>query len=421
MQEADGTKVPLLTGYQNFLPYGYSASTGAFTPGGNGCNLTSMISSTTALYANPSGGLPIIDPACNVISSYLRSQPTRVSFPTEIFRLQSSSIKNLSMNGNIRYTNANMNVPNYYEIFQGLQGANRSIAYAANANAKREVVAIDYGVVWQVAKTVSIEDQISYNNAHQPGTAAGTFGTTITVPTTAGQDTINNTSLTSCTTLSSTTKSPTGCTPTTSFATGGPAIGSTQAGYFGQMFTTNNATVSWDATPRTIFSFTWRYQDHLISEGQGTGAHNIPIPANNTTSGTVTIHGNGGIVTAAFRPATNWDINGSFEAMYNDSAFTPMGFRQLRHYRVHTLYRPKSWATVSAAFNDLERHNNTNNNQNLPGNPQPTSARSNMRIIRACSALPLSCSRTSTTGSISATPTATFTWPIMAASRPTQF
>jgi hypothetical protein len=367
-QESDGTKVQLLASYMSFLPFGYSATTGAFTPGGNGCNTTSMISSASALYANGAGGLPIVDPACNVISSYLRSQPTRVSFPTEIFRLQSSSIKNLSMNGNLRYTNANMSVPNYYEIFQGLQGANRSVAFSGNANAKREVIAIDYGVVWQLSKTVSIEDQISYNNAHQPGTANATSGTTVTVPTTAGQETINYTGLTSCTTLSSTTKSPAGCTATTSFATGGPAIGGTQAGYFGQMFTTNNATVSWDATPRTVFSFTWRYQDHLISEGQGTAAHNIPIPANNTTSGTVTIHENGGIVTAAFRPATNWDINGSFEAMYNDSAFTPMGFRQLRHYRVHTLYRPKSWATVSAAYNDLERHNNTNNNQNFPGN-----------------------------------------------------
>ena len=57
--------------------------------------------------------------------------------------------------------------------------------------------------------------------------------------------------------------------------------------------------------------------------------------------------------------------------MYNDNAFTPMGFRQLRHYRVHTIYRPKTWATVSGAFNDLERHNNTNNNQNFPGNTTP--------------------------------------------------
>ena len=102
------------------MPYGYSSSTGAFTPSAV-CNTTSMLGRTTILYANPAGGLPIIDPACNVISSYFRPQPTREIFPTEIFRLQSSSIKNISMNGNVRYTSANMNLPNYYEIFQGLQ------------------------------------------------------------------------------------------------------------------------------------------------------------------------------------------------------------------------------------------------------------------------------------------------------------
>ena len=114
VQESDGTKVALLDSYQQFVPYGYSTATGAFAAGSN-CNSTSMINSSTILYANPNGGLPIIDPACNVISSYFRYQPTRVIFPTEIFRLQSSSIKNISMNGDVRYTNANMNLPNYYE------------------------------------------------------------------------------------------------------------------------------------------------------------------------------------------------------------------------------------------------------------------------------------------------------------------
>ena len=367
VQESDGTKVSLLDSYQSFTPYGYSSTTGAFAASSN-CNTTSMISSTTILYGNPNGGLPIIDPACNVVSSYARNQATRVLFPTEIFRLQSSSIKDVTMNGNVRYTNANMNLPNYNEQFQGLYGADRSIAYAGYANAKREVLAIDYGVVWQLARNVSLEDQISYNNAHQPGIAGFTSGTTVTVPTTAGEETINYTGLTSCTTINSTTTSPTGCKPTTSGATGGPAIGGTQAGYFGQRYTTNDATVTWDATPRSTYSLTWRYQEHLISEGQGTGAHNVPIPANNTTSGEVTIHENGGILTAALHPASNWDLNASAEAMFNDNVFTPMGFRQLLHFRMHTIYRPKSWATVSGAYNDLERHNNTNNNRNFPGN-----------------------------------------------------
>lgn len=368
-QESDGTKVALLTSYQNSMPYGYNAA-GNFVPyaassvkgagAASGVCNGSIANPATILYANSNGKLPIIDPACNVISSYFRSQPTREIFPTEIFRLQSSSIKSLSMNGDARYTSANMNMPNYYESFQGLDGATREFTASANASARREVMAADYGIVWQVAKTVSLEEQINYSNVRQPGTAVETGGTTVVVPTTVGQETINNTNLT-------TTVATTGTAPDMP-SEGGPGIGAPQAGYFGQRFTTNNLTVSWDATSRSTFSLTYRYQDHLISEGQGTAAHNIPIPANNTTAGEVTIDENGGIFNAALRPSANWEINGSFEAAYNDNAFTPMGFRQLRHYRVHTIYRPKSWATVSGAFNDLERHNNTNNNQNFAGN-----------------------------------------------------
>jgi len=370
-QEADGTKVALLDSYQQFVPYGYSTSTGKFTAAG--CNASSMNNPSTIFTANPNGGLPIIDPACNVISSYFRSQPTREIFPTEIFRFQSTSIRTVSMNGDIRYTSANMNLPNFSDQYQGLDGIIRSIAFAATASAKRDVMAADYGIVWQVAKKVSVEDQISYSNVRQPGTNVFTGGTDMVIASATGQ-TINSTTLSSC--VFSAGNTPT-CTPAVTKAPGSPLPGGSNPfgtplpAYFGQRFTTNNATVSWDATPRTAFSFTWRYQDHLISEGQGADAHNIPIPANNTDAGEVTIHENGGIFTAALRPTANWDLNGSMEAAYNDNAFTPMGFRQLRQYRIHTLYRPKSWATISGAFNDRERHNNTNNNQGFPGNTTP--------------------------------------------------
>ena len=356
-QEADGTPVAFLINYDSLTPYAKSS-----------CN-------TAALGANPmlsvpvNGIAPVIDPACSVISSYFRAQPTRVIIPTEIIRFQSTSIKNFSMNGDVRYTNANMNLPSYYESFAGLATSNTAgylattaDSYQGNGTAKREVMAFDYGIVWQATKSVAIEDQINYSNVHQPGIAALTGGTA-SVTATGTPQTINSTSQTAET-------AGAGAAP----IEGSPAIGPASpayAAYFGQMFTTNNFTVSWDATPRSTFSLTYRYQDHLISEGQGTAAHNVPIPANNTTSGEVTIHENGGIFTAALRPANNWDINGSVEAMYNDNAFTPMGFRQLRHYRVHTIYRPKSWATVSGVFNDLERHNNTNNNQSIPGNTTP--------------------------------------------------
>ena len=365
VQEADGTRVALLSSYQSYVPYGYSA-TGAFAPGAarGVCNGSSMINPNVALYNNPNGGPPIIDPACNVISSYVRRQPTREIFPTEIFRFQSSSLKNLAMNGDVRYTHANMNLPYYYEDFQGLQGANRELSETASANARREVMAADFGIVWQASKTVSLSDQVNYSNARQPGSSVFNSGTTVSVPATAGEETINYTGLTSKV-------SANGAAAPDGPSEGSAKIGSPFPAYFGQRFTTNNATVSWDATPRMTFSLTYRYQYHLISEGQGTSPHNIPIPANNTDSGEVTIHENGGIINAALRPSNNWTIDASFEAMYNDNAFTPMGFRQLRHYRVHTIYRPKAWATISGAFNDLERHNNTNNNQSITGNTTP--------------------------------------------------
>ena len=87
------------------------------------------------------GGLPIINPACDVITSYLRSQPTRMIYPTEMLRLQSSSIKNIAMNGDIRFTMANSNLPNYYENLTGLDGAIRSSTFTGIATAQRQVLA----------------------------------------------------------------------------------------------------------------------------------------------------------------------------------------------------------------------------------------------------------------------------------------
>jgi len=349
VQEADGTKVALLDSYQNSMPYGYNGATGAFAPSTN-CASASMISTSTILYANPTGGLPIIDPACNVISSYIRYQPTREIFPTEIFRMQSSSIENIAMNGDFRYTSANMNLPNYYEDFQGLDGvksspASTSLAYTGNANAQRKVIAADYGITWQATRTISLSDQVTFSNVHQPGSAEFTSGTTVQIA--SGPNTINNTSL-------STTTVTTGSAP----FSGGPAIGTALPGYFGQKFLINNATATWDATPRSTFSLTYRYRNHVIAEGV---PHNAPLAVGATGNGTVTINEDGGIFNVSLRPTNNWDINGSVEAIYADNAFTPVGPRQTLHYRVHTLYRPKLWATISGAFNDMERHGNTNN------------------------------------------------------------
>ena len=338
-QEADGTKVAL-DDFDSQTPY----------PTKSACNANSV--GTTPYFSAPPtpGGLPVINPACAVVTDYLRSQPTRILYPTEIFRLQSSSIKNIAMNGDFRYTSANMSLPNYYDSYQGLNGTTRSLTYTATANAKRAVVAADYGIVWQAMKAFSLSDQIDYSSVHQPGTTTMTGVTTLATPATAGNETINYAGG-----LITTTAPAGGST-----FEGSGTVGTPLPGYFGQNFLTNNLTGSWDATSRTTFSVTYRHEVHTIAQGF---PHNIPLAVGATSNGTVTINEDGGIFNAALRPSANWSINGTVEVLYADNAFTPVGPRQTRHYRFHTMYRPRPWATISGAFNDLERHNNTNNNQ----------------------------------------------------------
>jgi hypothetical protein len=340
VQEADGTRASL-GGYDSQSPYSlFSCNTGSM-----GSGFTSPTNYTILSAPQTPGGLPVINPACAVATSYLRSQPTRIIYPTEIFRFQSATIKSITMNGDIRYTASNMNLPHYYENFQGLDGAVRSITFTGAANAKRQVIAADYGIVWQVSNKFEIAEQADFSNVHQPGVANISQGQTLVTPTTAGNETI-------------TYSGPLTAGP--SINVEGSPNGNPLPGYFGQKFFTNNITGSWDATPRATFSVTYRYRLHVIGEGVPATA---ALAVGATSNGTVTIHENGGIFHAALRPSANWDINGTFEALYDDNAFTPLGPRQTRHYRVHTKYRAKPWMTLSGAFNDLERHNNTNNNQ----------------------------------------------------------
>ena len=345
-QEADGTKV-YLGNWTSQTPYGIAAC----ATGSMGSDYTNSTTYTIFHAPQTPGGLPVINPACSVVTSYLRQQPTRVLIPTEILRFQSSSVKKLTMNGDFRYTLANMDMPNYYENAQGLSattgtaGAIRSIIYnGGHADAHRAVISADYGFVWQATKTVSLEDQVNYSSAQQPGNSIIPISSTLQTPGPANQTITYSGPL----------------TPGHAQSLPHGINGTLTPNYFGQSFVINNLTASWDPSPRTRLSLTYRFNDHKIGQGV---PHQGPIVENDPVSGTVEIVENGGILGAAFRPANNWEINGSAEIAYADNAFTAVTPRQFQQYRVHTMYKPKTWATISGAFTDRERHNNTSNDQ----------------------------------------------------------
>ncbi len=357
VQEADGTPV-YLGNFTSLTPYGI----GACNTGSMGSAYTSSTVYTLLSPALTPGGLPVINPACSVVTSYTRYQPTRIWTPTETLRLQSAALKNISLNGNIHYTRGSSKMPNYFENAQGLTttttgqtGANavyngttnRSVNWTGgNAYAQRTVIASDFGIEWQASPTLSIGDEVNYSSVHEPSYSIIPVQTALATPAGAGNATINYSGplVTGIASL------PHGINGTMTY------------NYYGQEYVINNLVAKWDVSPKARLSLTYRYSNRNIGQGvphQGP----IPIVVSDPVSGTISINENAGVFNAALRPAKNWDLNGTVEFGYADNAFTAVGQRQFKTYRVHTKYQPAPWATITGSYSDRERHNNTNNNQ----------------------------------------------------------
>ena len=327
VQEANGLPVSL-GNWDSQTPYAAS-----------NCNANSIATPGVILTsASGTAGLPVVDPACSVISKYTRYQPTRTLTPTEMLRFQSSSIHNLAANGIFRYTDANTSMPNYQENFQGLNGIIRTASYTGSGIARRQNVGIDVAATYQISKKFSFSEQFDFSNVRIPG--IGTFsGVTESTPATAHNETINYAGA---------------LTPGTVQIVGQAPLGQSLPNYLGTRNLTNNASVTWDVTPRAMITLTYRYGTRFI--GQKTSSGTVFAPPLN-----VNIEQNGGIVNIALRPTDHWNINGTFEAFYADNAFTPVGARQTQVYRVHSTYKPRNWASIATSYIDTEHHNNTNN------------------------------------------------------------
>jgi hypothetical protein len=274
-------------------------------------------SSTTPVTANA---------RCNGYLDYSRYQPTRTLFPTEEFRFQTAYIKNIQMNGRIRYTGANMNLPNFYESFNGLESRTtlRASTTTGYATAKRVNVSADYGVVWQVTDKVSLSEQYDFWDFRQPA-----FNSLSEV------DQTGTSMLT---------------------APGAPQAPdvTSASSFLGQKTQTNTVSIGWQASPRASISLGYRYRSRALNRSMTAETDALP----DGTAYTLDLHENGGILGFALRPTPQWRVNGSVEAMYANRTYTQISPRALQHYQVRASYKPKDWATISGAFNDLERRNN---------------------------------------------------------------
>ena len=248
VQEADGTPA--------YLGDWDGASNNSTTPStswapyteGKSCNANSVLSTKQFLYPAQGGGMPIIDPACNALTSYSRTEPIGITLPSETLRFQSTSIKNLVFNGQFNYSLGQLTLKNFFETGTGLWGTTREEYFGASATGKREVYSAEFGVIWKVKDYFDLADQVTLSANGQPGSMTFPSFTKLTTPTTAGNETINNNNLT-----------------TTVYTTGAPpfshAINSlgTQTTYFGNEQLVNNLTASWTFSPKANIALTYRY------------------------------------------------------------------------------------------------------------------------------------------------------------------
>jgi hypothetical protein len=343
VQEADGT--PAYLGNWDFSSNASTTATTTWAPYSTAsCSANSIASATTFLNPSSNGGPPVIDPSCSVVTGYQRTFPIRTTMPSEIVRFQSTSAKNLIMNGQFSFSRMNMNMPSFFDNAWGLSagtataGATRDEYNSAVGTVKREVYNAGFGVIWEVAKNFDLEDQVTLSANGQPGNVNTSGYTKLVTGSAAGQETINY-------------AGPLTSSVTNSGIASGETYGTVYT-YFGNEQLVNNLTASWTVTPKATVAFTYRYGNRNIGLNL-----NVTSPARTIFA----ITEQGAILNADYRVTSNWDINGTVEALYDDNAFTTMSPRQTRHYRVHTKFRPAKWADFTATYTDMERHNNTNN------------------------------------------------------------
>lgn len=281
------------------------------------------------------GGAPIasrstnpatVNPACNAFLQYERSSPTRTIFPTEIFRFQTAAVENFKVNGNVRYTGANLNMPDYFEYFNGLESRTtlRASTVTGYGRAERIDVNAEVGFVWQISRRFDLSNQYTFDDFRQPATSC------LSEVDQDGSSMLN----------------PPGPPLTPSITAGNT--------FFSQKRHTNSITGAWEASNKASVSLTYRFRNRFIDR-------DMPFTTDALAHGTaytLTIHENSGILAAELRPTRRWKLGGSIEQTFADNAYTQLSPRALQRYQARAMYKPRDWATVTVAYNDLERSDN---------------------------------------------------------------
>jgi hypothetical protein len=325
----------------------------------------------------------LANPACNGTFSYSRSGRNRNSYPTEQLSFQSNYFRKLDLSGRFSYTDAEANLPDFTEVFQGLITRNRAraVTQTGSATAKRLSRNADFGLTYHITSKLRILDSFRFEN--------------FSIPT--GWQYLTNT-LVGATLLSQpNTFDPATCPPPFTAATcpqhntsSGPDINQDFLNQFlRQDAKINTFQVEYDFSRRLTSYVGYRYERREITDNDSdlqvqTFFPTLPnrgacaglplvngvctVAVADVGSDFVSINGQSAIFGFSARPTDKFRVSLDTELFYADNTFTRISPRHLQIYRVRTTYKPKTWLNLGGTVSIRENRNNTADIGNLQHN-----------------------------------------------------
>jgi hypothetical protein len=338
-----------------------------------------------------------VNPTCSAYLNYLTHGRVRTGTPTEQISLQSSYWKQLDISARFNYTAGYADEFGYVEDLLGRESRTNLFNGQTSGKVDGERVAAtgDFGITWHITDYWSFLDSFHYSNFHNPldfSFADCSFFTPNL--------------LASPMTFTPASALPVTCIGPPGSAAGTPAHNSSSAadlsldvngGFLKQEDATNLAEVDYQVSSRLGARAGFRYRHRDIDDNSfvdnmdfffpnnanrgecalvggvlpagctaiGRGAFEFITPVVTFSPGQVLINEYSGLFGIWVKPVQNWRISFDTELMSADNVFTRISPRQWQEYRVRSVYKPKSWMSLSGSIRIWEGRDNVTQINNL--------------------------------------------------------
>lgn len=311
---------------------------------------------------------------CNAFTNYIRSAPTRTSYPTEQFTFQSNYFRNVDMSGRAMYSSADARIASFDELFQGFESRSLATQLSTTGNAAilRTTVSADYAATANITRKFRVVDEFRFIYFRIPGenqlSTAALFATNmLTAPIVFNPATCPS-PYTAKTCPQHTTSSEADLAQTVSSL------------FLGEDSKYNTVQFEYDFNRHFGAHLGYRYRHRNIDQRDvelNTSTYD-PIDALRGNCAGMTASANGSCTATAnsadafqtlinensllagiwARPMDNLRLSYDQEILYADNTFTRISPRQSQHYKFRGEYKPRPWLSMGSTINVYEARNN---------------------------------------------------------------